>query len=106
PMTLACICDDVEQQLVSRTTCVIRVRQVRCVRAILAFTERKAISRQNPRCDAPPGHVVNRDAREYHHSEHRHRDPVMASSPVTVPLASEDSSGTLAFLTASRKDFS
>jgi hypothetical protein len=54
PMTLACIGVDVAQQLVLRTTRVIRVRQVRGVRAILAFTERKGISRRNPTATLPP----------------------------------------------------
>jgi hypothetical protein len=74
-MTLACIGVDAAPQLVLRTTRVLRVRQVSGVRAIVAFTERKGMSRRN-HAATPSDHGMNHDAREYHHREHRRNAPV------------------------------
>jgi hypothetical protein len=53
PMTRACIGVAVAPQLVLRTTRVLRVRQVRGVRASVVFTARKGMSRRNPTTTLP-----------------------------------------------------
>ena len=54
PMTRACIGVAVAPPLVLRTTGVLCVRQVRGVRANVAFTARKGMSRRNPTTTLPP----------------------------------------------------